>query len=203
MLRKLSSKIQQITWSTFQTLENLIFNTNKQFQPLFFHTLNVWNNNNNNNNPKCCRNTTNISLATQVFKSLNEIPHFQTAPADPMVHLICHVHPLFFSSSLSLTLKLLFSHWAGISWTSVLGKHSSSTSTARAPWRTRGDVGTEVRWKGGREGRTDGEQKTREWKGIEEEGKILTPHTEPHSNENSERQQYGIGAAGFECVCKQ
>lgn len=46
------------------------------------------------NNPKYCRNTKTISLATQLFKSLNGIPHFQTAPADPTVHLIClHVLP--------------------------------------------------------------------------------------------------------------
>lgn len=108
-----------------------------------------------NNNPKCCRNTKTISLTTQVFKSLNEVPHFQTAPEDPTVHLIClHVLPLSFS--------LLFSRWVGISWTSVLGKHSGSTSTALGPWRTRRDVGIED---GGREGEMVGEQRTREWKG--------------------------------------
>lgn len=129
----------------------------------------------NNNNPKCCRNTKTISLATQVFKSLNGIPHFQTAPADPTVHLIClHVLPLSFSSSLSLS--LLFSHWAGISWTSVLGKHSSSTRTAPAPWRTRRDVGMEVGGNG-REGRKDwGRTENKRVKRIEEEGKKHTTH---------------------------
>lgn len=61
--------------------------------------------------------------------------------------------------SLSLSPSLLFSHWAGISWTSVLGKHSSSTSTAPAPWRTRRDVGMEI---GGREGGREG----RSWQWI-------------------------------------
>lgn len=81
-------------------------------------------------------------LATQVFKSLNGFPYFQTAAADPTVHLIClHVFPRGFSSLLSLS--VIFSHWAGISWTSVLGKHTSSTSTAPAPPRMRKDVGME------------------------------------------------------------
>lgn len=55
----------------------------------------------------------------------------------------------------SLPRSLLLSPWAGISWTSVLGKHSSRTSTAPAPQRTRRDVGTEAAERG-REGRKDG-----------------------------------------------
>lgn len=75
--------------------------------------------------------------------------------------------------SLSLSPSLLFSHWAGISWTSVLGKHSSSTSTAPAPWRTRRDVGMEIGGReGGREGRKDGGGGTenKRVKRMEEEG---------------------------------
>lgn len=76
----------------------------------------------------------------------------------------------------SLPRSLLLSPWAGISWTSVLGKHSSRTSSAPAPQRTRRDVGTEA-GEGGRGGRMEGEQKTREWKGKRKEegvGGLLT-----------------------------
>lgn len=61
------------------------------------------------NNPKYCRNTKTISLATQLFKFLNGIPHFQTATADPTVHLIClHVLPPPLSPSLFSSLGWYF-----------------------------------------------------------------------------------------------
>lgn len=92
----------------------------------------VFENNNHNNNPKCCRNTRTISLATQVFKSLNRIPHFQTAPADSTVHLIClHVLPLSFSSSLYHTLSICLSHSFSLTGLVFLG-HLFLASTAAA-----------------------------------------------------------------------
>lgn len=79
----------------------LLLKSNFLILPLLFKTLYV----KNINNPKCCRNTKTLSLATQLFKSLNGIPHFQTAPADPTVHLIC-LHVLRLSLSLTPFLSL-------------------------------------------------------------------------------------------------
>lgn len=59
-------------------------------------------------------------------------------------------------------------------------------------------------WREGREGRKDGGRtENKRVKRIEEEEKKNSPHTKPHSSENSERQQYGSGQAGFQRVCKR
>lgn len=68
----------------------------------------------------------------------------------------------------SLPRSLLLSPWAGISWTSVLGKHSSRTSTAPAPQRTRRDVGTEAGR--GREGGEEGWRENRKQESEKERG---------------------------------
>lgn len=129
------------------------------------------NNNNNNkneqeniNNPKRCRNTKTLSLATQLSKSLNGIPHFQTATADPTVHLIClHVLPLLLSSS-SLP-RSSSSSLPGLVFLGHLFLASAAARTSAAPAPRRTSEG--CRHGGWRGGRMEGERKTREQRGGE------------------------------------
>lgn len=119
----------------------------------------------NINNPKCCRNTKTLSLATQLSKSLNGIPHFQTATADPTVHLIClHVLPLRLAPS--LLLLFLPSSLPGLVFLGHLFLASAAARTSAAPAPRRTSEGCRHGgWRGGRMegGRT--ENKRVEWRG--------------------------------------
>lgn len=102
----------------------------------------------------------------------------------------------FLSLSPPLPLSLLFSHWAGISWTSVLGKHST---TAPAPWGMKRDVGMEV---GGREGKDGGENRKQESekdRGREKKKKHET-HTHTHTTQRTHTAVKTVKDSNMEVV---